>query len=246
LSIILVTGTGTGVGKTTVAAAVAALAHDSGLRVAYVKLAQTGTDTGDSDVAEIARLTPLSASAVAQLASYPEPLAPATAARRSGLPPLQLDDALRALRAFDHDRDFVIVEGAGGLLVQFDDLYGWTLADVAEELDAPVLVVAAAGLGTLNHTALTAEALRRRDLDSIGVVIGAWPDTPGLADRCNLEDIASTNIGDLVGALPAGLGVSDRGTFLEQAAAGLAPLLGGTFDAADFIRRNAPEPKAAE
>ena len=246
MSIILVTGTGTGVGKTTVAAAVAALAHDSGLRVAYLKLAQTGTDAGDSDVAEIARLTPLSASAVGQLASYPEPLAPATAARRSGLPPLELDETLHALRALDRDHELVVAEGAGGLLVQFDDLDGWTLADVAEELDAQVLVAAASGLGTLNHTALTAEALRRRDLDPIGVVIGAWPAAPGLADRCNLEDFASTDIGDLVGALPAGLGASDRGTFLEQAAAGLAPLLGGTFDAADFIRRNAPEPKAAE
>ena len=53
----------------------------------------------------------------------------------------------------------MLVEGAGGLLVRFDD-DGGTLADVAAQLAAPVLVVAAAGLGTLNHTALTVEALR--------------------------------------------------------------------------------------
>ena len=50
-------------------------------------------------------------------------------------------------------------------------------------LDAPVLVVAAAGLGTLNHTALTVEALRRRGLTCAGVVVGAWPAEPDLAAR---------------------------------------------------------------
>ena len=66
---------------------------------------------------------------------------------------------------------------------------GGTLADVAALLDAPVLVVARAGLGTLNHTALTCEALRARGLDCAGVVIGAWPREPDLAARCNLDDL---------------------------------------------------------
>ena len=57
----------------------------------------------------------------------------------------------------------MLVEGAGGLLVRFDD-DGGTLADVARLLGAPVLVVARAGLGTLNETALTCEALRARGL----------------------------------------------------------------------------------
>ena len=55
--------------------------------------------------------------------------------------------------------------------MRFDD-DGGTLADLAAQLAAPVLVVAAAGLGTLNHTALTLEALRRRGLTCAGVVIG--------------------------------------------------------------------------
>ena len=57
----------------------------------------------------------------------------------------QVEDALARIEA-----DLVLVEGAGGLLVQFDDLDGWTLADLAVELDAPVVLVVAAGLGTLN------------------------------------------------------------------------------------------------
>ena len=57
--------------------------------------------------------------------------------------------------------DDVVVEGAGGLLVRFG---GGTIADVAELLDAPLIVVARAGLGTLNHTALTVEAIERRGL----------------------------------------------------------------------------------
>ena len=47
----------------------------------------------------------------------------------------------------------------------------------------------AAGLGTLNHTELTVDALRARGLAVRGLVIGAWPAEPGLAERCNLEDL---------------------------------------------------------
>ncbi|NEB78023.1 AAA family ATPase, partial [Streptomyces sp. SID14478] len=66
---------------------------------------------------------------------------------------------------------------------------GATLADAARLLGAPVLVVAQAGLGTLNSVQLTAEALRARGLEQAGVVIGSWPRQPGLAERCNVADL---------------------------------------------------------
>ena len=99
MSSVFVTGTDTGVGKTVVTAAWAAPARAGGERVAVVKLAQTGTVDGDSDVAEIRRLSGLSADAVVQFADYPEPLAPATAARRAGWPALRLEDAAACLAA---------------------------------------------------------------------------------------------------------------------------------------------------
>ena len=89
-------------------------------------------------------------------------------------------------------QDTVIVEGAGGLLVRLD-AEGGTLLDLASFLDAvaevEVVVVVAAGLGTLNHTELTVDALRARGLTVRGLVIGSWPAEPGLAEQCNLEDL---------------------------------------------------------
>jgi dethiobiotin synthetase len=246
-NVFVVTGTDTGVGKTVVTAAWAAAAAAAGERVAVVKLAQTGTRDGDSDIAEIRRLSGLPAEAVVQFADYPEPLAPATAARRVGWPPLPMEDAAAALRDWSRSYDRVLVEGAGGLLVPFADSPAWNLADLAAELDAPALVVARAGLGTLNHTALTLEALTNRFVSRWGVVIGAWPAVPGLAERTNLADLQAIPGATLAGALPAGAGaVVEPETFLAVARAGLAPVLGGGFDAADFTARNAPEPKAAE
>lgn len=108
-----------------------------------------------------------------ELARYPEPLAPATAALRAGLPPVGPQDIAEAAAKLAASHDLVLVEGAGGLLVRFD-ADGHTLADAARLAEAPVLVVAQAGLGTLNATALTTLALRSYGLDSPGVVIGSW------------------------------------------------------------------------
>jgi dethiobiotin synthetase len=118
------------------------------------------------------------------------------------------------------EHDLVLVEGAGGLLVPLDGS-GGTLADVAATLGASVLVVAAAELGTLNHTALTAEALRTRGVTCVGIVIGAWPAKPDLAARCNLADLPTVTGLPLLGALPAGAGSLTRIEFLPVAQRGL-------------------------
>ena len=222
--ILIVTGTGTGVGKTVVTAAVAALASG---RVAALKPAQTGLATGEpGDLAEVARLVP--GVTTRELARYPEPLAPATAARRSGCPPVAPEAVVSAALELAVDHDLVIVEGAGGLLVRFDD-DGGTLADVAAKLPAPVLVVAAAGLGTLNHTELTVSELRRRGLTCMGVVIGAWPAEPDLAARCNVVDLPAVTGVPLLGAVPDGAGGLDPAAFARLAHHGLARELGGAW-----------------
>lgn len=184
---LVVTGTDTGVGKTFVSAALARPGD------AYVKAAQTGDDDDAATVKE------LSGAEVHTLARYPEPLAPATAARRAGLPTVSMAEVARFAADLPNER--VIVEGAGGLLVHLD-ADGGTIADVAEYLDAPLVVVARAGLGTLNHTALTVEAIERRGLTCLGIVIGAWPRDPDLAAECNLQDL--TQIAPLLGKLPEG------------------------------------------
>jgi dethiobiotin synthetase len=229
--IIVVTGTGTGVGKTVVTAAVAALALGSGARVAVLKPAQTGVADGEpGDLADVARLVP--GVATRELARYPEPLAPATAARRAGAAPVTAAVAATAARELDADADLVLVEGAGGLLVRLTD-DGDTVADVAAKLRAPVLVVAAAGLGTLNTSALTAEALVRRELGCMGFVVGSWPVRPDLAARCNLDDLPAVTGCRLLGVVPEGAGALPPEEFATVAHHSLAPDLGGGWQTPD-------------
>lgn len=120
----------------------------------------------------------------------------------------------------------MLVEGAGGLLVRYDG-QGATLADAARLMAAPVLVVAPAGLGTLNATALTTEALRARGLTCPGVVVGSMPAEPDLASRCNVDDLPVSAGVPLLGAVPAGAGALEPADFRARAAGWLAPELGG-------------------
>jgi dethiobiotin synthase len=230
VSVLVVTGTGTEVGKTVVTAAVAALAVERGARVAVVKPAQTGLRPGEpGDLAEVARLS--GAGDLHELARYPDPLSPAAAARISGVPPLTLDEVARYVGGLA-DRDLVLVEGAGGLLVRFA-ADGWTLADLARVLRAPVLVVVAAGLGTLNHTALTLEVLANRGLRLAGgLVLGDWPADPDLAARCNVPDLEALSGRPLGGALRHGAPAG--GDFTGAARHGLGVEYGGRFDPTSF------------
>jgi dethiobiotin synthase len=208
--ITVVTGTSTGVGKTVVTAALAATAEDS---VVVVKPVQTGAAGGDSDAREITRLSGVEAQ---EWTTLDEPLAPDTAARRQGveIPPV----ASYAARIDALPQDTVIVEGAGGLLVRLDSS-GGTLLDLATLLDAvtevEVVVVVAAGLGTLNHTELTVDALRARGLVVRGLVVGSWPAEPRLAERCNLDDLP--RIAPLLGVVPEGAGSLGRDDFRAAA-----------------------------
>ena len=225
--VLIVSGTGTEVGKTVVTAAVATLAASRGRRVAVVKPAQTGEPPGPTgDLAVIRRLSGVTRTH--ELARFPDPLSPEAAARAAGRPPLDLAVAAVVIKQLRFEADLVLVEGAGGLLVRYDPA-GATIADLAAMLEAPVLVVTAAGLGTLNHTALTLEALSTRQLTAAGLVIGSWPAQPGLAERANVRDLAVIAGRPLAGALPAGAGRLGRDDFLAVARAGLGPEFGGTF-----------------
>jgi len=228
VTVLIVTGTGTDVGKTVVTAALAACAPGG---VAVVKPAQTGVEPGEpGDLAEVTRLSGVEA--VFEFARYPDPLSPDRAARTSGLPALTLAETVRRVVELDAHNGLVLVEGAGGLLVPFD-VGGWTLVDLARDLHAPLLVVTQAGLGTINHTALTVQAISTARLDLAGIVIGSWPDEPGLAERCNAVDLAAMAPGgELAGVLPAGM--ATMRDFAQRARTALGPRFGGTFDPVAF------------
>ncbi|GAA3723371.1 dethiobiotin synthase [Plantactinospora mayteni] len=224
---ILVTGTDTDVGKTVVTAAITAAAQAAGLRVAVLKPGQTGTATGaEPDVDTVNRLAaPMTART---LASYPDPLAPLAAARVAEAEPLELYAVADEIKADAEKHDLVLVEGAGGLLVPMGlrpSGEAWTLADLAVSIGAPAVVVTRAGLGTLNHTALTLEALDRRAVPC-GVVLGAWPAEPELVHWANLREL----VPNMVGALPDGAGTLEPGVFRRSAPGWLTPALHGVLD----------------
>ncbi|GAA1849938.1 dethiobiotin synthase [Pseudonocardia ailaonensis] len=209
--VVVVTGTDTGVGKTITTAALAAALAALGRTVAVVKPVQAGTEDGAGDADVVARLaTPAT---VREGIRLPDPMAPVAAAERARvvLPPVRSHAS--AIRELADRHDHVLVEGAGGILVELDGEAG-TLADLAVALGAPAVVVCRSGLGTLNHTALTREALERRGVPVLGLAIGAWPESPGPIEEDNRR-----RLGPLLGAIPEGAGTIPAGTFRSLAPA---------------------------
>lgn len=216
MTVLVITGTGTGVGKTIACAALASCARQAGLDVAVCKPVQTGTDIGDDDLAEVGRLSGVTE--LAGLARYPLPMAPAAAAERAGAVLPTGAEVLQLVRGLDRPGRLVLVEGAGGLLVELarNGTDGVTLRDLAVDLAAAALVVVAAELGTLNHTALTCEALANQGVSCVGLVIGSWPKRPGLVENSNRAALA--RLAPVRAALPAGAASLDAAAFAALSA----------------------------
>ncbi len=167
---LFVTATDTGVGKTEIACALVRGWRARGLDVGAMKPAQSGHDPGAASDADRLREA-AGAQDPAELVcpyTFAAPLAPAVAARLEGKS-VSLATVLDAAHALARRHAALVVEGAGGLLTPLTERE--TYADLAVALGAPALVVARAGLGTVNHAALTCEALRRRGVPVLGVVL---------------------------------------------------------------------------
>jgi len=247
MRVVVVTGTSTSVGKTVVTAALTACALAAGRTVAVVKPVQTGVTPGEpGDLDDVARLT--GASDLHEYARFGEPLAPGTAARRLGVHGPRVPGLAGRIGALAV-RDLVLIEGAGGPLVEFNAA-GETLVDLVGELNpavpVEVVLVASAGLGVLNIAALTAQALSSAGLPLAGVVVGDWPADPDLAARCNLVDLPRYAGAALAGVVPAGSGRLGSAPFAAIARQSLAPRFDGDFDASVFVRSMAPPPPVQE
>lgn len=187
---LFVTGTDTGVGKTVVAAAVVAALRARGVAVRALKPLITGLDdpadpVWPPDHELLARAAGRPASEV-KLLGYGPAVSPHLAAELSGKPvcPAELEAGIRDAR---RERETLVVEGVGGLLVPIAP--GYDVRDLAAALRLPLVVVARPGLGTINHALLTLEAARARELDVLGVVLNPWPGEPDEIERSNRETI---------------------------------------------------------
>jgi len=184
---IFITGTGTGVGKTHVGAGIAAALRSMGVDVGVMKPVETGCKARNGvlvprDAVILSRaamvLDPLD-----QLNPFRfrEPLAPSVAAERAGAP-ISVGRIASSFRALRRRHEYLIVEGAGGIMVPLTRRV--SNLDLARSLGLPVLVVALPGLGTINHTVLTVMALRSGGITCAGIVINSASRTrPGIAER---------------------------------------------------------------
>lgn len=180
---LFVAGTDTGVGKTETACAVLSLLADAGRRPMPFKPYESGC----ADLRRPADALALRSAARSEddlaricLHRFQEPLAPGIAAERLGVSP----DFARTLVGYRalHGRS-VVVEAAGGLLVPLDPRHD--VVDLIVALRLPVLLAGRAGLGTLNHTGLSVEALRRRRVKVAGIVLSRSSPRRDLSERDN-------------------------------------------------------------
>lgn len=192
-----VTGTDTEVGKTAVCCALLRAAAASGLRTAAIKPVAAGCDelgqNEDALALSQSMTAPLDYAQINPVA-LPEAIAPHLAAEHAGrrVQVAQLAGLCRGVML--GKTDFVLVEGAGGWRVPVSPRE--TLADLARELQAPVILVVGMRLGCINHALLTAEAVRRDGLQLAGWVANQ----PGERMACHEENLAT-----LVRMLPAPL-----------------------------------------
>jgi dethiobiotin synthetase len=186
---VFVTGTSTEVGKTVVAAVLARTLAAEGKRVAVFKPAVTGLEEeGETDHALLRRASGSSQSDE-EIAPYryQPPSSPHLAAALAGeeIDPERLRQTAAAAAA---DADAIVCEGVGGLLVPLTPTY--LVRDLATDLGYPLVIVAASGLGTINHTLLTLESARAAGLEVAAVVLNPWPEQPTEIERNNRETIA--------------------------------------------------------
>ncbi len=155
---VFITGTGTEIGKTVVTAWLCAHTGAS-----YFKPIQTGFAT-DSDSETISNLAGVTTHP--ECYKYLAPLSPLAAARKE-------NSVINMSNILLPRADRLVIEGAGGVLVPITDILLTT--DLIKHLKVPALVVAASGLGTINHTLLTLEALRARNIQTLGVIMNGDP-----------------------------------------------------------------------
>ena len=203
---VFVTGTDTGVGKTWIAAGLTAVLRRWGLSACYFKPVQSGCPE------ESGRLIPTDARFAKELAGLTEPLeiltpialrlplAPGVAAAREGID-VDLDRIVRARADLARRYDLLVTEGAGGLYVPLKGTE-FLVLDMIKWLKVPLIVVARAGLGTINHTVLTVKAAQQAGVPVAGVVLNRYPAKPSLAEETNPEVIASLTHVPILGRVP--------------------------------------------
>jgi dethiobiotin synthetase len=199
-----ITGTDTGIGKTTVALGLMAALQQKGLTVAAMKPVSAGCEQTNHGLRhdDAVRLSQQASLALpydtVNPYAFAEPIAPHIAAQHSGIG-MNIDSVTQAYHRIAAQVDVVIVEGAGGWLVPFNDQH--TMADVAVALGLPVINVVGMRLGCLNHALLTAQNIQAHALKPIAWVANTLPRQMPFQQE-NLHALKQRLPGSLLGNIP--------------------------------------------
>ncbi|HBG48305.1 MAG TPA: dethiobiotin synthase [Cyanobacteria bacterium UBA9971] len=172
---IFITGTDTDVGKTVVTAGLASAVRSSGYSVGVFKPVQTGSFKKNNElISPDLEFVKSVDDSILTYASYnfKEPAAPSLAADLEGID-IYIDKIVEDYKELEKKCDFVIVEGAGGLLTPIKNSF--SMRDLVKTLDLPLIIVARPDLGTINHTLLTIEAAKNKNIKIAGVIISGYP-----------------------------------------------------------------------
>lgn len=199
---VFITGTDTHVGKTVVTAALGLALQRTGDRVGIMKPVETGAtpDDTNSDGHRFRELfAPYKNVDVRSLYSFPQPVAPLEAAR-TAQQTIDVEAILDAYRTFAVHHDYLLVEGAGGILVPLTETRD--VLDLIELLGLPCLVVGRTGLGSINHTRLTLMGLRKAAIPILGVLLNHTDTTPEEQQVSTVKLIRELGDVPAVGSLP--------------------------------------------
>jgi len=199
---LFITGTDTGVGKTLVTAALALFLRRQGMNVGIMKPVETGVED-PSALGRDARLLQWAAGSddAPELVSpyrFKAPLAPSVAAKEEERS-IDTTLILEAATQLREKHDFLLIEGAGGLMVPLAG--GYLLADLVKQLDLPLLVVARTDLGTVNHTLLTTLAAQTLSIQMAGFMLNNMPEKPDAAQASAPKTLVTLASADLLGVL---------------------------------------------
>lgn len=164
---VFITGTDTGVGKSIFSSFLALYWNDQGKKVAISKPVQTGAE---KDTVFLSMLTGGKVP-VFNSYSFNLPAAPGVAAKHENRE-IDIEKIILDIRKLEQEFEYVIIEGIGGIAVPITGNY--LVADLIKDLNYPAIIVASPSLGTINHTILTIEFAKQKELDILGFVISGF------------------------------------------------------------------------
>jgi len=235
---VFITGTDTSVGKTVVTASLAYCLCNKLEKVSVVKPVQTGTSSQRIlDIEFIYKV--FNKDFVFKDHCYyrfADPLSPKAA---SDLSKTKIDVESLKLKITTQikSNDIVLIEGAGGLLVPLNADY--LMADLAKDLESPIIIVTRPGLGAINHTLLTVESAKKRGLEILGIVINNFPSTPGDCEKTNPAEIIRLTGVPIIGVVYEDKMINveqgNIGSIRQNSDSNFVSQMGGSFDIESFL-----------